>query len=37
MAVVVVGLELLTSQSTVYDIMMPTGTNYLAFMCWIGM
>ncbi|EAQ90484.1 hypothetical protein CHGG_02419 [Chaetomium globosum CBS 148.51] len=21
---------------TVYDIMMPTGTNYLAFMCWIG-
>lgn len=22
---------------TVYDIMMPTGTNYLAFMCWIGM
>jgi hypothetical protein len=22
---------------TVYDIMAPTGTNYLAFMCWIGM
>ncbi|RYO94451.1 hypothetical protein DL766_008924 [Monosporascus sp. MC13-8B] len=22
---------------TVYDIMMPTGTNYLAFMCWIGL
>jgi len=22
---------------TVYDIMLPTGTNYLAFMCWIGM
>ncbi|KAL8348768.1 hypothetical protein RB601_002273 [Gaeumannomyces tritici] len=21
---------------TVYDIMSPTGTNYLAFMCWIG-
>ncbi|KAL1841709.1 hypothetical protein VTJ49DRAFT_6683 [Mycothermus thermophilus] len=21
---------------TVYDIMMPRGTNYLAFMCWIG-
>lgn len=21
---------------TVYDIMNPTGTNYLAFMCWIG-
>ncbi|KAK4137561.1 hypothetical protein BT67DRAFT_415027 [Trichocladium antarcticum] len=21
---------------TVYDIMEPTGTNYLAFMCWIG-
>ena len=21
---------------TVYDIMQPTGTNYLAFMCWIG-
>jgi hypothetical protein len=27
----------LTSISTVYDIMKPTGTNYLAFMCWIGM
>lgn len=23
--------------STVYDIMKPTGTNYMAFMCWIGM
>jgi hypothetical protein len=23
--------------STVYDIMLPTGTNYLAFMCWIGL
>src|SRR6187551_3430059 len=23
--------------STVYDIMNPTGTNYLAFMCWIGL
>jgi len=23
--------------STVYDIMMPMGTNYLAFMCWIGL
>ncbi|KAK0652061.1 HCO3 transporter family-domain-containing protein [Cercophora newfieldiana] len=22
---------------TVYDIMKPTGTNYLAFMCWIGL
>ncbi|KAI1415192.1 HCO3 transporter family-domain-containing protein [Hypoxylon sp. FL1857] len=22
---------------TVYDIMTPTGTNYLAFMCWIGL
>lgn len=22
---------------TVYDIMEPTGTNYLAFMCWIGL
>ncbi|KAK4453643.1 HCO3 transporter family-domain-containing protein [Podospora aff. communis PSN243] len=22
---------------TVYDIMLPTGTNYLAFMCWIGL
>ncbi|KAI2641685.1 HCO3 transporter family-domain-containing protein [Hypomontagnella submonticulosa] len=22
---------------TVYDIMAPTGTNYLAFMCWIGL
>ncbi|KAI1391014.1 HCO3 transporter family-domain-containing protein [Hypoxylon trugodes] len=22
---------------TVYDIMRPTGTNYLAFMCWIGL
>ncbi|KAI0011178.1 HCO3 transporter family-domain-containing protein [Xylariaceae sp. FL0662B] len=22
---------------TVYDIMSPTGTNYLAFMCWIGL
>ncbi|KAK7954519.1 hypothetical protein PG996_015327 [Apiospora saccharicola] len=22
---------------TVYDIMVPTGTNYLAFMCWIGL
>ncbi|KAL3425865.1 anion exchange protein 4 protein [Phlyctema vagabunda] len=22
---------------TVYDIMVPTGTNYFAFMCWIGM
>lgn len=22
---------------TVYDIMKPTGVNYLAFMCWIGM
>ncbi|KAK1760689.1 HCO3 transporter family-domain-containing protein [Echria macrotheca] len=22
---------------TVYDIMQPTGTNYLAFMCWIGL
>ncbi|KAK6079422.1 anion exchange protein 4 protein [Seiridium cupressi] len=22
---------------TVYDIMNPTGTNYLAFMCWIGL
>ncbi|KAK6849853.1 hypothetical protein PG995_013686 [Apiospora arundinis] len=22
---------------TVYDIMIPTGTNYLAFMCWIGL
>jgi hypothetical protein len=27
----------LTVDSTVYDIMMPTGTNYLAFMCWIGL
>jgi len=23
--------------STVYSIMQPTGVNYLAFMCWIGM
>lgn len=23
--------------STVYDIMKPGGTNYMAFMCWIGM
>lgn len=23
--------------STVYDIISPTGTNYLAFMCWIGL
>ncbi|CAJ2507723.1 Uu.00g089090.m01.CDS01 [Anthostomella pinea] len=23
--------------NTVYDIMSPTGTNYLAFMCWIGL
>jgi boron transporter len=23
--------------STVFDIMSPTGTNYLAFMCWIGL
>lgn len=23
--------------STVYDIMNPTGTNYLAFMFWIGL
>ncbi|KAK4242288.1 HCO3 transporter family-domain-containing protein [Achaetomium macrosporum] len=22
--------------ATVYDIIMPTGTNYLAFMCWVG-
>ncbi|KAK3949689.1 HCO3 transporter family-domain-containing protein [Pseudoneurospora amorphoporcata] len=22
---------------TVYDIMEPTGTNYMAFMCWIGL
>ncbi|KAG8158949.1 hypothetical protein KVR01_011392 [Diaporthe batatas] len=22
---------------TVYDIMVPTGVNYLAFMCWIGL
>lgn len=22
---------------TVYDIMLPTGTNYFAFMCWIGL
>lgn len=22
---------------TVYDIMVPTGTNYFAFMCWIGL
>ncbi|KAK3359307.1 HCO3 transporter family-domain-containing protein [Lasiosphaeria hispida] len=22
---------------TVYDIMAPTGTNYLSFMCWIGL
>lgn len=22
---------------TVYDIMQPTGTNYMAFMCWIGL
>ncbi|KAI0471925.1 HCO3 transporter family-domain-containing protein [Xylariaceae sp. FL0804] len=22
---------------TVYDIMTPTGTNYIAFMCWIGL
>lgn len=22
---------------TVYDIISPRGTNYLAFMCWIGM
>ncbi|KAK3308702.1 HCO3 transporter family-domain-containing protein [Chaetomium strumarium] len=22
---------------TVYDIMKPTGTNYMAFMCWIGL
>lgn len=23
--------------STVYDIMKPTGVNYIGFMCWIGM
>lgn len=23
--------------STVYDIMKPTGVNYLGFMAWIGM
>ncbi|KAH6684315.1 HCO3 transporter family-domain-containing protein [Halenospora varia] len=22
---------------TVYDIMVPTGTNYFAFMCWVGL
>jgi MFS superfamily sulfate permease-like transporter len=22
---------------TVYDIITPTGTNYFAFMCWIGL
>ena len=22
---------------TVYDIMKPRGTNYFAFMCWIGL
>lgn len=22
---------------TVYDIITPRGTNYFAFMCWIGM
>ncbi len=22
---------------TVYDIIVPRGTNYLAFMCWIGL
>jgi hypothetical protein len=27
----------LTRYSTVYDIITPTGTNYLAFTCWIGL
>lgn len=27
----------LTWNSTVYDIMKFSGTNYLAFMCWIGL
>lgn len=28
---------LIYKNSTVYDIMNPTGTNYLAFMAWIGL
>lgn len=27
----------LTWNSTVYDIIKSSGTNYLAFMCWIGL
>jgi hypothetical protein len=25
------------ARSTVYDIMKPTGVNYIGFMAWIGM